>query len=700
VGRLTREMAAVFACGILAFSGATVLASTESEASGSAETAPDAKRGSGPAPSTDPGVDPAPDPEEMSPAPTDGGEPGSTSLKEVLAGVSGVRVATMCTNCNIAGVTISGQSDERVQVWQDGLPVMGGLGAIYLLSVMPPQGIASTAVVRGAGTVLSGSEASAGALEINTSRPKDDPTLHAAVDFGSLNWRRQELFTSGRLGRWGGSLVLTHARSDGSDADGDGNYDIGAFDRDTFGGTVTIDASESSQIRLDALYYDEEQRDSKGAYDGSADVELGNFLSEDIDIRRREYALGWDYRFRDGSVLSLGGRFSKRDQETSDDSDAEQPYMLVDETTEAVELRYERFLDQRHLLTVGLVHRLLEVDGDIRKVTVAFPEGQHLDDFIRHRGVYAQGDLALPHRLNLTAGLRWDEYDWTPGPGSTLRFPIPGPTVESRFSPRLRLAWRATPKLSLGVSAGYGFAAPRPVFERVCCGAVVISSAYSEPEESKNYLVEADYVPYPWVRFRGSVFRNDFENFLQKMAIGTAPEFIPTFTQVNYTDFSLEGATFATEFRHLERLSYGFEYTHLRTRSDEPIWVKRYRAEWYEMSVDQIPFHPSDQGSVFLGWNDNKAGFSASAQALYTGSMYIQELYRNSGSIKDSWAETPSFWVYNVDVRKRVYRYVWLFAGVDNITDEVQLWLDDPRYEYNWGPLRGRYVYGGISFDL
>jgi len=333
-------------------------------------------------------------------------------------------------------------------------------------------------------------------------------------------------------------------------------------------------------------------------------------------------------------------------------------------------------------------------------VTVAFPEGQRLHDFIRHKGAFAQAELALPHRINLTAGLRWDEYDWTPGSDSTLRFPIPGSTVESRFSPRLRLAWRATPKLSVGLSAGYAFAAPRPVFERVCCGAAVTSSAYSEAEESKSYLVDADYVPYRWLRFRGSIFRSDFENFLQKMAINTAPEFIPTFTQVNYTDFSLEGATFGTEFRHFERLSYGFEYTHLRTRSDDPIRVKRYREEWYEMTIDQIPFHPSDQGSVFFGWNDTRTGFTTSAQALYTGSMYVQYLYRNTGSIRDSWEETPAFWVYNFKIQKRVQKYVSLFGGVDNITDEVQLWLDDPRYEYNWGPLRGRYFYAGVSFDM
>jgi outer membrane receptor for ferrienterochelin and colicin len=678
------------ACAVLFLSHVAVLSSDEPEAPDSSEQATEVD--------LDAVLEEDP---EMSPASPEAEDEDSSGLNEVLAGVSGVRVATMCTNCNIAGVTMSGQSGERVQVWQDGLPVMGGLGAIYLLSVMPQQGIAKTAVINGAGTVLSGSEASAGALEINTRRPQEDPTLHAAIDFGSLNWSRQELLASGTVGRWGGGLVATHATSDGSDVNGDGNFDIGAFDRETLGGMVTIDATEKSRIRLDALYYNEEQRDAKGAYAGSADVELGNFYSEDIDILRREYALGWDYRFEDASRLSLGARYAKRDQDTSDDFPGQvQPYMLVDETTKVAELRYERFLAQRHLFTVGLAYSHLEVDGEILKTTVTFPDGQRLHDFIRHKGAYAEAELALPHRINLTTGLRWDEYDWTPGPESTLRFPIPGSTVESRFSPRLRLAWRANDKLSLGLSAGYGFAAPRPVFERVCCGAAVTSSAYSLPEESKNYLVDADWVPYRWLRFRASLFHNEFENFLQKMAIRTAPEYIPTFTEVNYSEFALEGATAGLEFRHFERLSYGLEYTYLRTRSDEPIWVKRYSEEWYQMTIDQIPFHPAHQGSVFVGWNDSRRGLTISAQALYTGSMYVQFLNRNTGSIRDSWTETPEFWVYNFKIQGRVHRYLSLFGGVDNISDEYQLWLDDPRYEYNWGPLRGRYFYAGVSFDL
>jgi outer membrane receptor protein involved in Fe transport len=128
------------------------------------------------------------------------------------------------------------------------------------------------------------------------------------------------------------------------------------------------------------------------------------------------------------------------------------------------------------------------------------------------------------------------------------------------------------------------------------------------------------------------------------------------------------------------------------------------RRAYYDMTIDQIPFHPRDQGSVFIGWNDARTGFSTSAQALYTGSMYVQFFdFRKGlydGRVRDSWDETRAFWVFNFTIQKRIQRYLSLFGGVDNITDTVQDWLDDPQYEYNWGPLRGRYFYAGISFDI
>jgi len=630
--------------------------------------------------------------------------PEEQGIREALQGTSGVRVATMCTNCNVANVSMFGQSEERVQVWQDGLPVLGGLGAIYLLSVMPPEGVRKTDIVRGAGTVLSGSEAGAGAVLIQTKSPEeqDEPWILASLDFGSLEWESQKLVAAQRWGRWGAELIATHSRSDGSDPNEDGVFDLAAFERTTVGGTLAVELFPRSHIRIDALGYREDQRGGKGGYGGSGQLlpeDLGNFHKEDIDIRREEYGLAWEHQFRDGSRFDIRGRYSSREQDTSDDFTSTRPYMTVDESARIAQARYDRVLFNRHRLVLGMVHRNFAVDGSTVKRSLLFPEGQTLEDRIKQYGVFVETAFSLPGRVELTTGLRYDDYDWTPGENSTLP---PGVVREerkrSRVSPRLHLAWRATPELSINVSAGDGFTVPRPIFERVCCGALVLSSASSEPEISRNYLLDLDWVPQAWFRLRTSVFRSEFEDYLQKMAVFTSPYFIPSFAQVNYSEFRLEGIEVSSELRFLGRLSLGIEGTRSRTRSDGPIEASVLGAPVYALPDGYIPFYPEDQGSAFIKWDDSVRGWSISARASYTGSMLIQE-YAPIG-IADSFAETPSFTTYDFSVRARVHRYLTVFAGVDNITDESEIWLDDPRYEYNWGPLRGRYYYGGVSFEM
>ncbi len=670
-------------------------------------------------------------------APSGQPEEATVGLADALAGTSGVRVATMCTNCNVANVTMLGQADERVQVWQDGLPVQGGLGAIYLLSVVPSQDIASTDIIRGAGTVLSGPEASAGAVLLRTRAPEKRPYLFLSLDGGSLRWASQKLVASGRTGPVGGVLVVTHARSDASDANPEGtivppdgmvflhptllkdNFDLGAFERTTIGGTLTYAVTKRSSLRLDAVNYAESQRGNKGGFsfvhfeDG---VRTG-FLKEDIDILRREIGLAWDYAFADRSRILVRGRYSRRDQDTSDDNPGDpKPYMRIAEFVRLFDARYESTFFGRHRLTAGVDAKRVEVRGETSKTSVLFPKGQRLDDFVRQKGAFAEVELSLPLRFDLTLGVRRDGFDWTPHlPPLSQRFwrLIPewaGIPARShwRTSPRARLAWKATPELSLSLSAGEAAVAPAPGFERVCCGAMVFSNAFSDLETSRNYLLDADYVPWRWWKIRASIFRSDFDGYLQKMVVQVNDSFIPSFERVNYSDFSLEGADLSMEMRFLEnRLSYGFEATHLRKWSSGPITTRIVPTELSSVKIvlpdEMIPFLPKDQGAGFVKWDDEQRGVHASIQAQYTGTMYVQRLI-NRGTFPRGFVppfvKTPKFWVFNLRGECRIDRGLSAFVGVDNLTSAHQANLDDPHFEYNWGPLRNRYIYAGLSFEM
>ncbi len=627
-----------------------------------------------------------------------------TSLESALEGATGVRVQTMCTNCNVASVSMFGQSGECVRVWQDGLPVLGGLGAIYLLSVMPSQGIAKTDIVRGAGTVLSGSEAAVGAVVIETTDPNDrsEPALNVSADFGGLSWQGQKLFAAGKAGRWSGQLALTHAESDGSDPNDDGNFDIAAFDRDTFGGSVSYEFSPRTSLRADAVIYREDQEGSKGGYRGSANpVTLGAFFAENITIDRDEFGLAFNHEFADFSRFTLRARTSTRDQDTADNSKGYyEQYMTVDEESKQFDARYERTLADRHVLTLGAAYSEFEIDGHTSKATALNPDGQTLLDRLKHSAIYAEIGWTLPKRFDLTTGLRWDRIDHEvddPQFGTTVDTT---PDLGSKLLPRVRLGWKATKTLGLNLSAGMGFAAPRPVFERVCCGALVLSNADVPAEESFNVLLDADWVPKRWFQLKTSLFRRDVDNYHQKYVWFAFPNYIPSYQIVAYDNVIVEGAELAIDFRLMDdRLNLGLSATHVEATHDDPLQIRVAGELLTEIEPGDVPYMPEDTGAVTLAWNDKKRGLDIQLQAQYTGSQLIQRLDNFFGPVTNL-VETPSFWIYNANFKKYIWGNLAIYGGVDNISDEYQEWLDDPRYEYNWGALRGRYVYGGLSYEM
>jgi outer membrane receptor protein involved in Fe transport len=629
---------------------------------------------------------------------------GPVNIASALAGTSGVRVQTMCTNCNVASVTMLGQSGEAVRVIKDGLPVLGGLGAIYLLSVMPADALAKTEILRGPATVLSGSQAGVGAVVLKTRDPADqrDTLLSSSGDVGSLEWFSQEAFVSGREGALGGQLAVTQSRSDGSDPNGDGAFDIASFTRTTVGGTASYQISDCSRLRFDTVFYREDQEDGKGGYRGGADpIDIGDFYREDIEIDRDEFGAAWTYDFRDFSRLLVRARFSSRDQDTSDDSTGVQKqYMTIDERADQAEVRYERSLFDYHLLTVGASYSDFEVDGLTTKSNPLFPDGQRVLDRLLHSSAYAEVSWSLPHRLDLTTGLRWDDID------HEVLDPQFGVTPEntddfgSKLLPRFRLGWKATDTLGLSLSAGSAFAAPRPVFERVCCGALVLSNANARAEESFNVIFDADWVPQPWLQLRATWFDRDVDDYVQKYVWFSFPNYIPSYQMVNYDNVQIEGWEIGAELRLLDaRLTLGVTATSLDATHDQPLEVRALGELLYTVPAGDVPYIAGESGSAFVRWEDVARGLELSFEADYTGSMLIQKLDSFFGPV-DELEPTPSFWIYNARVRKSLTRNISVFAGVDNISGEFETWLGDPRYEFNWGSLRGRYVYGGLSYEM
>ena len=95
----------------------------------------------------------------------------SVTLSEGLNFSPGLRMENDCQNCGFNQVRMNGMEGAYSQILIDGRPIFGGLAAVYGLELIPANMIQRIEVVRGGGSVLYGSNAIAGTINMILQEP-------------------------------------------------------------------------------------------------------------------------------------------------------------------------------------------------------------------------------------------------------------------------------------------------------------------------------------------------------------------------------------------------------------------------------------------------------------------------------------------------------------------------------------------------
>lgn len=144
-------------------------------------------------------------------------------------------------------------------------------------------------------------------------------------------------------------------------------------------------------------------------------------------------------------------------------------------------------------------------------------------------GMYLEDDIKLLNdRLTITPGLRFDYYKHSPK--STAAYedsPLFDPayldgTSDSRFSPKLRAAWQATPDLELFAQWSQGFRAPSVTELYQTYGAPGSYARIGNPdlktETSNGFEIGAKYDSTDYT-LGATVFNNYYRNFIDTVTI-------------------------------------------------------------------------------------------------------------------------------------------------------------------------------------
>lgn len=123
-------------------------------------------------------------------------------LMDALPMLPGVRLHYDCNVCEAPSLRINGLPGPYTLILIDGMPLMGSLASTYGLFGLPSGFILRTEFIRGPGSVLFGTEALGGTLNVITLNAERAPRLYAEQHVTSWGEVTTQAHLSARIGRW------------------------------------------------------------------------------------------------------------------------------------------------------------------------------------------------------------------------------------------------------------------------------------------------------------------------------------------------------------------------------------------------------------------------------------------------------------------------------------------------------------------
>jgi outer membrane receptor for ferrienterochelin and colicins len=438
----------------------------------------------------------------------------ATNVLEVLRWIPGIRISDAYGSMGGDAYAIDGAPSDYTLMLVDGNRVKGS----YILSEIPVSTIERIEIVKGANSLLYGSDALSGVINIITKRAPDRFTadLEASYSTSEENSNAEEVSIGFKLGKL--RQLYTYGRKD---------VEGGEYENDSFAGKFGFDINDNAELKFDfrANQYDKEYTDMD-RYDYLLELDW------DLDERSSLKAKGF---FRDYSSVSHVGGATEGTEE--------------DSTYDEEEIVYTRLLGESHLVTAGYQRM-----GD------GFDYEGPSEEWTKHQdsnSLFLQDEITVIESLVLVPALRVDFHsEWG-----------------HEFNPKLSMLWKVTETTSLRASWGTAFRAPtltemyRSTFHgHGSWGFWIVGNPDLEPEKSETYRISVEKRFSN--DFHGSIalFRNDFKDMIKG---GFTDPSRTVYSYSNVAEAMTQGVEVDMKYYFMDSFQATLAYTYLDTEDKE-----------------------------------------------------------------------------------------------------------------------------------
>lgn len=468
---------------------------------------------------------------------------GVSRVVDALRFVPGAAIVESGPVGSQASLFLRGGNSNYVRVLVDGV-ALNDAGGYFDFASLSTDNLDRIEIVRGPSSVLYGSDAVTGVIQLFTRDRIGPPGVNAAAGVGSYGTRRAELGVSGGSARAGFSLAGTHLATDG----------ILAFNNRYANDVLSAMARFAPDARTDARV---SARWSGTVYHFPTDYS-GQVIDHNQEQSDHRLILSLDAGRRIGSraelrVLLASNEYLPRANDAPDSpADTLGYYGFFSRsvrTNRSADARLNLRLEAHRVLTLGA-----EVERDRERSTSLSlsdygPSSGSFEASRHNAGFYAQAAGDATPRVSFVVGARVDRNS------EFGAFP----TV------RASAAWRISSNARARVSAGNAFKAPS-FFENFSTG-YVRGNPDLRPEQSRGAEAGVDaWLGQGRIALRATGFLQHFRDVIDYTGSAPSPG-APNYFNVAGADAN--GIELEAQYRGVERLTVSGSWTWTNTRVTE-----------------------------------------------------------------------------------------------------------------------------------